>query len=1006
MQGRTTITKRDLEEAQNLLPGRSTAAIKKKYLEIKNPNQAEKQNTNKWSEAELDELVRAYKSRPEPLATARIRAICDNFPNRTQKAIAAKLRESYPDVYYMRNTNPETDSDDVPDEETPQEQSNAGPTPALDLLEEEEQNHHHRHQELAEHEEHIFPEQQPQPGAHHNAVPSTSLAGHETEGEEGYAQPPIPRMNQPARQEPLCPKIKAYFDKLLRHVSDKKPKIKRFLIRPQNKKTVKLVDAVLEDKILEILAQASTTDREKRKAVKNAIYVATKVLRESLVTKKPVKPAHKRTEEQIKRLNTRINIANEIRNSHGQNLSKRLHKQVKIIKRLKMSVKDYIISSRERLAILEKKLDRQKTRDEASAIRRRFYERPTIEVLQETPRPQDKLKADDAEKFYRGLYSRGRSDDQKPVFGEWLRKIKRFSSARNFDQQTSPDYIKEKCNEALARAAPWKAAGDDGIPNYAYKILPAARNYLVTTTQGTLTGKLKLNETDVRARLVLIYKKGDEQDPENYRPISILNTDYKIVTAVITATLKEALPNWAIPPEQFAQNDIWGTTHGLLEDKSITTLARKRNTKNYSAWYDFRKAFDSVHHSCLKRLIDALPLHQHIKQATKLAIKLWSLRIQLGKTRTAPIPVRRGILQGDSMSPLLFTLVTAALINHVNTGPDILKQTKGKHRILAYMDDIKCHAPTKTSLKTITDALKKAAAEIGLALNTDKCGHYSRTEEVGDGELEPFLPQVRQGYKYLGLVQLEKDTEQNYKKIEEQLEDKLQLVFASQLTTSQKVALLNSTIIPAVTYVTANIFSDEKRSTTLKRCRDLDKNIRKKLVEHKLKGKSSSNASVYLPLHMGGLGITSIERTTEIAHAKKGIYLLKHGNLEKCRERYRVLQKAGWRNPLTDMERVLNKYGVDIPAEEDIKRCCQQVSKAIKEKITQSLREEWCENMHYGRLVVREEKKLTIPAHTSPNLDSWRRTMLLNAEEHNRGATPWIVCGHGKMEMQEGVQGG
>lgn len=199
---------------------------------------------------------------------------------------------------------------------------------------------------------------------------------------------------------------------------------------------------------------------------------------------------------------------------------------------------------------------------------------------------------------------------------------------------------------------------------------------------------------------------------------------------------------------------------------------------------------------------------------------------------------------------------------------------------------------------------------------------------------------------------MEKDSEQNYKKIEEQLEDKLQLVFASQLTTSQKVALLNSTMIQAVTYVTANIFLDEKRSTTLKRCRDLDKNIRKKLVEHKLKGKSSSNASVYLPLHMGGLGVTSIEHRTEIAHAKKGIYLLKYGNLQKCRERYRALQKAGWRNPLTDMERVLNKYGVDIPAEEVIKRCCQQVSKAIKEKITQSLREKWCKNMHYGRLVV------------------------------------------------------
>lgn len=68
---------------------------------------------------------------------------------------------------------------------------------------------------------------------------------------------------------------------------------------------------------------------------------------------------------------------------------------------------------------------------------------------------------------------------------------------------------------------------------------------------------------------------------------------------------------------------------------------------------------------------------------------------------------------------------------------------------------------------------------------------------------------------------------------------------------------------------------------------------------------------------MGGLGLTSIEEVTEISYAKKGIYLLKHKNLEKCRERYQVLQKAGWRNPLTDMEWVLKKYDVDIPLEDD-----------------------------------------------------------------------------------------
>lgn len=64
--------------------------------------------------------MRAYKSRPEALPTARIRAILDGFPERTLKAVAAKLRDSYPDTYYMRNA--ETDTDNELGEEPTQDQ--------------------------------------------------------------------------------------------------------------------------------------------------------------------------------------------------------------------------------------------------------------------------------------------------------------------------------------------------------------------------------------------------------------------------------------------------------------------------------------------------------------------------------------------------------------------------------------------------------------------------------------------------------------------------------------------------------------------------------------------------------------------------------------------------------------------------------------------------------------------------------------------------------------------
>lgn len=156
---------------------------------------------------------------------------------------------------------------------------------------------------------------------------------------------------------------------------------------------------------------------------------------------------------------------------------------------------------------------------------------------------------------------------------------------------------------ALSKSAPWKPPGEDGAPTFTYKVFPAAKTYLTEHIQQVLTGTKKFSEKDVRARLLLIHKKGDDTDPNNYRPISLLNTDYKLTTAVVTAILKESLPDWMIPPQQLVRDGYWGTTHGLLEDKSLSTVARVRRTKNYSTWFDFGKAYDSINHKCLKRLL-------------------------------------------------------------------------------------------------------------------------------------------------------------------------------------------------------------------------------------------------------------------------------------------------------------------------------------------------------------------------------------------------------------------
>lgn len=222
-----------------------------------------------------------------------------------------------------------------------------------------------------------------------------------------------------------------------------------------------------------------------------------------------------------------------------------------------------------------------------------------------------------------------------------------------------------------------------------------------------------MSERDVRGKVILLYKDGDRADPANYRPIALLNVDYKILTGVITQAIEACIPRSAIPMEQMARKDVSGTMHGMMADKAHTETARKNirgrgRIYNYSGWYDFKKAYDSVHQWQLLRLVEVLPLDTGFRDTLKSAINKWSVVVQVSdKLMTKPIRIRRGVYQVhcDTISPLLFVLMSASIIEHVKLDRAINRETSGRHRIIAVMDDIKVHLPTQLDLELITAAI-------------------------------------------------------------------------------------------------------------------------------------------------------------------------------------------------------------------------------------------------------------------------------------------------------------
>lgn len=199
-------------------------------------------------------------------------------------------------------------------------------------------------------------------------------------------------------------------------------------------------------------------------------------------------------------------------------------------------------------------------------------------------------------------------------------------------------------------------------------------------------------------------RQGDTTDPQNYRPVSLLNTDYKILTKVIHNHIHRTLIPNAIPIEQMARSGIWGTQHGLMLDKSYTQIAKLNGREQHTAWYDFRKTFDTVNHAKIKQSINILKIPAAMKNTIKQAMGQWNACLTTPGS-SATFPIKIGVYRGDSLGPLIFILVTARIINKIKTDPPITRLAKDEQKVIAFMDVIKCLAPNKPAIKKITSTI-------------------------------------------------------------------------------------------------------------------------------------------------------------------------------------------------------------------------------------------------------------------------------------------------------------
>ena len=131
-----------------------------------------------------------------------------------------------------------------------------------------------------------------------------------------------------------------------------------------------------------------------------------------------------------------------------------------------------------------------------------------------------------------------------------------------------------------------------------------------------------------------------------------------------------------------------------------------------------------VPHGWIQKCIKAFGIAVNVRYFINTSMKQWNTELTASNQRLGNVKIRRGIFQGDSLSPLLFVLVMIPLTL-------VLRQTKASYELkkggkkinhLLFMDDLKLFVKNEDQIDSLVNTVKIFSEDIKMEFGLPKCG--------------------------------------------------------------------------------------------------------------------------------------------------------------------------------------------------------------------------------------------------------------------------------------------